>query len=102
MNWRYIFINGATLFLYERGALMQPELKPMLDRRKQAPEQSVWWNKLSLAQKFSASSLGQFGYELSFVRNEQGRSLAVLNCSGGIAVISEDGEINTSPNIKIR
>ncbi len=81
---------------------MQPELKPMLDRRKQAPEQSVWWNKLSLAQKFSASSLGQFGYELSFVRNEQGRSLAVLNCSGGIAVISEDGEINTSPNIKIR
>jgi hypothetical protein len=102
MNWRYIFINSATLFLYKRGALMQPELKPMLDRRKQAPEQSVWWNKLSLAQKFSASSLGQFGYELSFVRNEQGRSLAVLNCSGGIAVISEDGEINTSPNIKIR
>ena len=74
----------------------------MLERRKEAPEQSVWWNKLSLAQKFSASSLGQFGYELSFVRNEQGQSLAVLECSGGIATISEDGEINTSPIVHIR
>ncbi|GAA0820599.1 hypothetical protein GCM10009111_26340 [Colwellia asteriadis] len=81
---------------------MQPDMKPMVERRKETPEQSVWWNKLSLAQKFSASSLGQFGYELSFVRNEQGRSLAVLSCRGGIAVIAEDGEINTSPNIKIR
>jgi len=81
---------------------MQPQIKPMLERRREAPEQSVWWNKLSLAQKFSASSLGQFGYELSFVRNEQGRSLAVLQCSGGVAIISEDGEINTSPNIDLR
>jgi hypothetical protein len=81
---------------------MQPQLKPMLERRKEVPEQSVWWNKLSLAQKFSASSLGQFGYEISFVRNEQGRSIAVLKCNGSISVISEDGEINTSPNIQIR
>jgi len=81
---------------------MQPDMKPMIERRNEAPEQSVWWNKLSLAQKFSASSLGQFGYELSFVRNEQGRSLAVLQCNSGIAIISEDGEINTSPNIELR
>ncbi len=81
---------------------MQPKVKPMLERRKEAPEQSVWWNKLSLAQKFSASSLGKFGYELTFVRNEHGRSLAVLTCSGGVAVITEDGEIDTSPTITIR
>ena len=81
---------------------MQPQIKPILDRRTEAPEQSVWWNKLSLAQKFSASSLGQFGYELSFVRIEQGRSLAVLQCNSGVAIISEDGEINTSPNIELR
>jgi len=81
---------------------MQPQIKPILDRRTEAPEQSVWWNKLSLAQKFSASSLGQFGYELSFVRNEQGRNLAVLQCNSGVAIISEDGEINTSPNIDLR
>ncbi len=83
---------------------MQTQMKPMLERRREAPEQSVWWNKLSLAQKFSASSLGKFGYELTFVRkdNDSGESLAVLQCSGGVAVISEDGDINTSPNIIIR
>lgn len=81
---------------------MQTHMKPMLERRKESPEQSVWWNKLSLAQKFSASSLGKFGYELNFVRNDDGHSLAVLQCSGGIAVISEDGDIDTSPMINIR
>lgn len=81
---------------------MQSLEKPIVERRKEPPEQSVWWEKLSLAQKFSASSLGKFGYELSFVRNENGQSLAVLMCNGGIAVVSEDGDINTSPNIKIR
>lgn len=73
-----------------------------VERRSEAPHQSVWWNRLSLAQKFSASSLGKFGYELSFVRNENGRSIAVLMCNGGVAVITEDGEINSSPDIIIR
>jgi hypothetical protein len=81
---------------------METQVKPMLERRREAPEQSVWWNKLSLAQKFSASSLGKFGYELTFVRNEDGQSIAVLQCSGGVAVISEDGDIDTSPKITIR
>ncbi len=81
---------------------MQTQDEPMLERRHTSPEQSVWWNKLSLAQKFSASSLGKFGYEISFVRNEQGHSLAVLMCSSGVAVIAEDGDIDTSPTIKIR
>ncbi|ALO35712.1 hypothetical protein CMT41_14045 [Colwellia sp. MT41] len=81
---------------------MQTQMKPMLERRKEAPEQSVWWNKLSLAQKFSASSLGKFGYEITFVRNDEGHSLAVMQCNGGVAVISEDGDIDTSPKIAIR
>lgn len=81
---------------------MQSQKLPAIDRRSEAPEQSVWWSKLSLAQKFSASSLGKFGYELAFVRNEHGKSLAVLLCNGGVAVISEDGDINTSPDINIR
>jgi len=83
---------------------MQTQTKPVLERRKEAPEQSVWWNKLSLAQKFSASSLGKFGYEIAFVRidDDSGNSLAVLQCSGGVAAISEDGDIDTSPNIIIR
>ena len=81
---------------------MQAQETPMLERRQNSPEQTGWWNKLSLAQKFSASSLGKFGYELSFVRNEQGHSLAVLTSSSGIAIITEDGDINTSPNIQLR
>jgi len=81
---------------------MQAQVKSMLERRQTPPEHSIWWKKLSLAQKFSASSLGKFGYELSFVRNEQGRNLAVLRCDSGVAVITEDGDINTSPNIHIR
>ncbi len=81
---------------------MQSQKLPTIDRRNQAPEQSVWWSKLSLAQKFSASSLGKFGYELAFVRNESGKSLAILLCNGGVAVVSEDGDINTSPDIHIR
>jgi len=82
--------------------MMQTQEKPMLERRREAPEQSVWWNKLTLAQKFSASSLGKFGYELTFVRDENDESIAVLQCSGGVAVISEDGDIDTSPTITIR
>jgi hypothetical protein len=81
---------------------MQSQKLPTIDRRNQAPEQSVWWSKLSLAQKFSASSLGKFGYELAFVRNENEKSLAVLLCNGGVAVVSEDGDINISPDIHIR
>lgn len=81
---------------------MQAQMKPMLERRREAPEQSVWWNKLSLAQKFSASSLGKFGYELTFVRTVNDERMAVLQCSGGVAVISEEGDIDTSPQIIIR
>lgn len=81
---------------------MQTQRKELVERRAERPEQSSWWSKLSLAQKFSASSLGKFGYELEFVRQENGHSIAVLSCNGGYAVITEDGEINTSPNIPIR
>ena len=83
-------------------AIMQAQKNVILERRQESPEKSVWWNKLTLAQKFSASSLGKFGYELSFVRIEKGYRMAILTCSTGIAVVSEDGDIDTSPNISIR
>ncbi len=81
---------------------MQSQKQPTVDRRQEPPEQSVWWSKLSLAQKFSASSLGKFAYELRFIRNQRGHSLAVLTCKTGVAVVTEDGDINTSPDIKMR
>lgn len=77
--------------------------KTTVERRKTPPEQSIWWKKLTLAQKFSASSLGQFGYELSFVRNaDTNHRVAILSCDDKIASISEEGDIDSSPNIKIR
>ncbi len=81
---------------------MQAERKALIERRGVQPEHSVWWSKLSLAQKFSASSLGKFGYELQFVRSSEAGRLAVLTCNGGIATISEEGDIDTSPDIVIR
>lgn len=75
----------------------------LLERRMQSNTPSnTLWNKLSLAQKFAASSLTQFGYDLTFIRNSNTGSLAILLCNGNAATISSEGEINTSPNIVIR
>ena len=60
------------------------------------------WDNLTLAQKFSASSLNQFGYELEFIRDYNSGSLAILVCGDNIATISTTGEINTSPAILLR
>lgn len=60
------------------------------------------WDELTLAQKFSASSLTQFGYELSCIRDSYDSHIAILRCNDNVAVISKVGEINTQPNILIR
>lgn len=78
------------------------EREVLLERRHYHPEHSVLWDKLSLAQKFAASSLTQFGYDLAFIRNSSMGSLAVLLCDGNVATISDEGEIDTSPAITIR
>jgi len=60
------------------------------------------WENLTLAQKFSASSLTQFGYKLSFIRDCYDSHVAILTCNENIATISKGGEINTNPNTQIR
>lgn len=75
----------------------------LLERRQQYNIASdTLWNKLSLAQKFAASSLTQFGYDLTYIRNSNIKSLAILFCNGNVVTISSEGEINTSPKIIIR
>jgi len=81
-------------------AVLEREL--LLERRQYNPDQAALWDKLSLAQKFAASSLTQFGYDLAFIRNSNAGNMAVLLCDGNAATISDDGEINTSPGITIR
>jgi hypothetical protein len=75
----------------------------LLERRAQnSVESSSLWNKLSLAQKFAASSLTQFGYDLTYIRSSRVGNLAILLCNDNAATISTEGEIDTSPNIVIR
>jgi len=75
----------------------------LLERRDVTNNQvSDCWDDLTLAQKFSASSLNQFGYELAFIRDYNSGSLAILICDDKIATISTVGEINTSPSIRLR
>lgn len=78
------------------------EREVLLERRNYTPEQSSLWDKLTLAQKFAASSLSQFGYELAFIRSGQVGNVAIMLCDGNAATIVDDGEIDTCPNIHIR
>lgn len=63
---------------------------------------SELWDNLTLAQKFSASSLTQFGYELNFIRDYHHTHIAVLTCNDNVASISKVGEINTDPHLALR
>lgn len=81
-------------------ALLEREI--LLERRQYSPDKSALWDKLTLAQKFAASSLTQFGYDLAFIRNSNAGSLAILLCDGNAATILDDGQIDTSPDIHIR
>ncbi|MDP7592797.1 MAG: hypothetical protein QF552_08930 [Litorilituus sp.] len=74
----------------------------LLERRALNSAPDNLWNKLSIAQKFAASSLTQFGYDLRFIRNNREGSLAILLCNDHAATISSEGEIETSPDIIIR
>ncbi len=78
------------------------EREVLLERRYYSPEQTALWDKLSLAQKFAASSLTQFGYDLAFIRSSSNGNVAILLCDGNSATISSDGEIDTAPSITIR
>ena len=82
--------------------MIKPQVKPILESRKEVQDLSIMWDQLSLAQKFSASSLGKFGYELIFIRTSDNDKIAILQCNDGLAVISTDGDIDTSPDITIR
>jgi len=78
------------------------EREVLLERRQHNLTSETLWNKLSLAQKFAASSLTQFGYDLTYIRHYKTGSLAILLCNDNAATISSEGEIDTSPNVIIR
>jgi hypothetical protein len=78
------------------------EREILLERRQYTPEQEALWNRLTLAQKFAARSLSQFGYDLAFIRGHRDGNLAVFCCDNHVATIDIHGEINSNPAIKLR
>lgn len=73
-----------------------------LERRRQVRDLSYFWDMLSMAQKFSVSELQRFGYELTFVRQQEQQRLAVLKAGPKMASIDENGQINTAPSVMLR
>jgi hypothetical protein len=73
-----------------------------MERRRQVRDLSYFWDMLSMAQKFSVSELQRFGYELTFVRQQEQQRLAVLKAGPKMASIDENGQINTAPSVMLR
>jgi len=59
-------------------------------------------NELSLAQKLSLNDVGQFGYQLAFVRNMPEGKTAIVTLDDSIISIAEDGEVDHDPHITLR
>ena len=75
---------------------------PLIERRSSQNNFDELWSNLTLAQKFAASSLTKYGYELTYIRCSTVGNVAFMTVGDSIATIEMDGEINTNPNIDVR
>ncbi|MEW6990338.1 hypothetical protein AADZ91_06550 [Colwelliaceae bacterium 6441] len=75
---------------------------PLIDRRASQDDFQSLWSHLTLAQKFSASSLAKYGYQLSFMRCYPSGNIAIMQLDNNVTTISCDGDIDTNPSIHIR
>ena len=84
--------------------LTRDELQQLEDfeRRRIALNQSQWWERLSMDQKFGIYQLQKFGYDLAFIRNTEDGPLAVARRGHDFATVDGDGEVNLNPDITIR
>ena len=81
---------------------LQPMTALLADNRQQNDDHDTLWDKLNLSQQYSVCSLGQFGYNLTYVRAIGNSSLAILKQNDKIATINEAGIINVTPAIVCR
>lgn len=72
------------------------------ERRITCPSEVAFYDRLSLAQKCSVSKLTQYGYLIKFIRGKGRNSVAILVCDERVATVHFAGEINLTPNIKLR
>ena len=72
------------------------------ERRQNKPDSVICYERLSLAQKFSASQLTQFGFKLQFIREENSESYAVFICGAQTITVDNSGEISTELDLVFR
>ncbi|KGJ87011.1 hypothetical protein [Colwellia psychrerythraea] len=74
----------------------------MTDSRQQDHDKDTLWDKLNFSQQYSVCTLGQFGYQLAYVRSIGDSTLAILKQDDKIATINQAGSININPEINCR
>ncbi len=79
-----------------------PHRDSLIERRHCQTEHEDLWDRLTLAQKFSAGSLAKYGYDLAFIRNSASGSLAIMLQDDKSTTIASDGTIDPNPSITIR
>lgn len=85
--------------------LTQEELQQLEDfeRRRIALNQSEWWERLSMDQKFGVYQLQKFGYDLAFIRNQpKSGAIAVVRRGKEFATVNSEGDVDLNPDIVIR
>ena len=75
---------------------------PLIERRDENNLYQDLWSHLTLAQKFSASSLEKQGYKLSFIRCATSGNIAIMVLGNKLISIACDGDIDTNPQIEFR
>lgn len=85
--------------------LTKEELQQLEDfeRRRIALNQSQWWERLSMDQKFGVYQLQKFGYDLAFIRNNPDSGpIAVVRRGMEFATVDSEGDVDLNPDIVIR
>lgn len=70
--------------------------------RRKPLESYQWWDTLNYAQKFSVTSLFQFGYDIEFVRVSNQDSIVVMSLDGVSVTVNHEGVIDTQPKLNTR
>ena len=72
------------------------------ERRHTTQHTNVLWSHLNDSQQAAVSSLSHFGYELSYIRIHDTDEIVIVKLGEQVATIDKEGNIDPSPNIKIR
>ncbi len=73
-----------------------------VERRRLKLSGATHYDKLSLAQQYSASKLHQYGYQLMFIRGKGPDTFAIFLNKEKMAVVNLEGEITLSTDITLR